>query len=326
MKLGARLQPNWTSFIGAAEGVLRAAGMIDPTMDRHQLMGLSGRAFHFVLDDELWPGCPTAYDWLHEHTEGLERIGVHVESYFASHGAPAYDAACRRAATHISEALDRGVGVVLWGVDVPEFGVVYGYDDADGVFLVDGVARMNGGSSTPILYENVGRTSDVPELNYVVPVERIPWDAAASHRAALADYVAKMERRSPMGGKRSGGLAAYDTWLAALEHGKFIPFGLRYNTVLYGDAKISAGRYFQKVAVDGFGLTGIQDVASAAEENAGLFQQMLEALGMGGPSGSAHLGQPVTEAQAKGLMGLVREARSVERRQVEAAKRVLGSA
>jgi hypothetical protein len=264
------------------------------------------------------------YDWQREHAAAFERVGVLAEVFTARPDAPTYDAARRRAVTHIKAALDRGVAVVLWGVDVPEFGVVYGYDDADGVFLVDGVARLNGGSSTPILYENVGRSSDVPELHYVVPVERILWDAPAAHRAALAGYVARMEGRTRgPAGKHQTGLAAYDVWLRALDARTFIPFGLRYNVVLQADNKQHAAAYLGRLASDGLGLPHLADVAAVAKENAAVYRRMVGLLGMGGPSGSAHLGQPVTEAQAKGLIPLVREARAVEARQLELTKRAL---
>jgi hypothetical protein len=313
----ARLQMSWTTFVGAAQGVLTAAGLIDPSLDTSALMGLSGRAFHLTLDDTCWPGCATMYDWPREHAAAFERIGVLAEVFQARPESPTYDAARRRAVTHIKAALDRGVAVVLWGVDAPEFGVVYGYDDADGVFLVDGVARLNTGSSTPILYENVGRSSDVPELHYVVPVERVPWDAAAAHRSALRDYLEHTEVRPQLVPRYPSGLRAYDNWLTALEAGTFAPFGLRYNTAVLADAKRHAATYLARLAAGGLALPYLAEAGGTAHENAALFQRMLEVLGMAGPEGAAHLGQPVTPAQAKALVPLVRDARGLEARQLD---------
>jgi hypothetical protein len=51
VETAARLQPSWTTFVGAAQGVLAAAGLLDPRLDTSALMGLSGRAFHLTLDD-----------------------------------------------------------------------------------------------------------------------------------------------------------------------------------------------------------------------------------------------------------------------------------
>jgi hypothetical protein len=319
----ARLQGSWMTFVGATMGVLSAAGLLDPRLDMSTLMGLSGRAFHLTLNDTCWPGCPTMYDWPREHAAAFERVGVFAEVFHTLPESPAYDAARQRAVTHIKASLDRGVAVVLWGVDVPEFGVVYGYDDADGVFLTDGVARLNGGSSTPLLYENVGRSSDVPELHYVVPLERVPWDPAAAHRAALSDYVARTEARPPLVPPYPSGLRAYDNWITALESGTFIPFGLRYNTAVLADAKRHAATYLERLAEEGLPFPHLADAGGTARENAAIFQRMLEVLGMAGPAGAAFLGQPVTPAQALALVPLVREARGVEARQLDLIKRAL---
>ena len=323
----ARISPSWTSFIGAAEGVLRAAGLLHEGVDTSQLMALSGRAFHLVMDERCWPGCPTIYDWMREHPAAFERVGVLAEAYYTMPGSPAYVAAQRRAVGHIKASLDRGVAVVLWGVDAPEFGAVYGYDDGDGVLLTDGVARANGGRSAPILYENVGRSSDVPELHYVIPIERVPWDPAAAHRAAVGDYVQRMERRtiSHGVGTQQAGLGAYDVWVQALEGGTYEPFGLRYNAAILADAKKHAAGYFERIATDSaVGLSGLGEVAAAARENAGVYDRMLAAIEMDVSKGGAHLGKPVTAAQTKALVPLVKEAKRIEARQLELVKRALG--
>jgi hypothetical protein len=314
---------SWTTFVGAAEGVLTAAGLVDPSLDTSTLMGLSGRAFHLTMDDTCWPGCATMYDWPREHAAAFERVGVLAEVFQTLSESPTYDAARRRAVTHIKASLDRGVGVVLWGVDAPEFGVVYGYDDADGVFLVDGVGRLNSGRSTPILYGNVGRSCDVPELHYAVPVERVPWDAAVAHRAALSDYLERTEVRPRLVPRYPSGLRAYDNWSKALETGTFVPFGLRYNTAVLADAKGHAATYLERLAADGLPLPHLSAAGEVARENAALFARMLEVLGMDGPGGSAHLGRPVEPAQAKALLPLVRAARGLEARQLDLVKRAL---
>jgi hypothetical protein len=323
VRTGARLQMSWTTFVGAAEGVLKAAGLVDPRLDTSQLMGLTGRAFHLTMDDSCWPGCPTMYDWAREHAAAFERVGVLAELFLAMPDSPTFDAARRRAVTNIKASLDRGAAVVLWGVDVPEFGVVHGYDDADGVFLVDGVARLNGGSSTPILYENVGRSCEVPELHYVVPIERVPWDEAAAHRAALRDYVERTETRPQLVPKYPSGLRAYDNWIRALEAGTFDQFGLRYNTAVLADARKHAAIYLERLAADGLGLPHLPEVAAAARENAALYAGMVDVLWPAGARPSEHLGQPVTPEQARALVPLVREAGGLEARQLDFTKRAL---
>jgi hypothetical protein len=320
-KTGARAEMTWTTFVGASVGVLRAAGLADESLDVSEFFGLSGRAWHMVMDETCCPSCPTMYEWAREHVLAFERAGVFAEVHQAMPDQPRYQAARRRAVGHIKEALDRGVGVVLFGVDAPEFGVVYGYDDDDGVFVTDGVGRFNTGNSTPILYENVGRSCDVPELHYVVPVERIAVDAGQVHRAVLAGYVEQLRGRvQALPPKYTAGLAAYDTWVRALESGQYVPFGVRYNTVLLADARGHGVNYLERVAAAGLDSTG---VAAAARATAEVYQRMVKVIEMDGPNAPAHLGLPVTAAQAKALVPLMREAKAAEARQVGLAEKAL---
>jgi hypothetical protein len=224
--------------------------------------------------------------------------------------APTYDAARRRAVTHIKASIDRGVGAVYWGVDVPEFGVVYGYDDADGVFLVDGVGKHNPGGSAPILYENVGRSCEVPELHYVVPIERVAWDAAAAHRAALKEYVERTDVRPQLMPKYPSGLRAYDNWVTALASGEYEQFGVRYNTAVLGHARDCAATYLAR-------REGFAEVAAAAADVSAVYKRMRDALDMWRPE---RLGDPVSGEQAVALIPLVKEAKAAEARQLELAK------
>jgi hypothetical protein len=316
----ARAEMTWTTSVGASVGVLRAAGLADASLDVSQFFGLSGRAFHMVMDETCCPSCPTMYDWSREHTAAFERCGVFAEVYTSYPDSPTYEAARRRAVTHVKASIDRGIGVVLWGVDAPEFGVVHGYDDADGVFLVDGVGRFNTGNSTPILYENLGRSSDVPDLHYVVPVERVEWDAAAAHRAALGGYVEQMRGRVSVPSRYTAGLAACDAWVRALESDGYVPFGVRYNVAVLADARGHGVNYLARVAAEGIVPSAVVD---AARETAGMYRRMLEVIEMAGPNPPAHLGLPVTPAQARALVPLVREAKGAEARQVELVERAL---
>jgi hypothetical protein len=314
----ARAEMTWTTFVGAAVGVLKAAGLAGA--DVSEFFGLSGRAFHVVIDERCGAAGPTMYDWAREHAAAFERAGVFAEVYTSAPDAPTVAAARRRGVAHIKASIDRGIGVVLWGVDAPEFGVVYGYDDADGVFLVDGVGRFNTGHSTPILYENLGRQSDVPELHYVIPIERVAVEAAAAHRAALRGYVEHLRGRTAVPPAFGAGLVAFDRWTKALESGSYDHFGLRYNTAVVADARGHAVTYLARVAAAG--VVG-QEVVEAARATAGVYRRMLETIGMAGPNPPAHLGLPVSPDQARALMPLVREAKAAEARQVDLVERAL---
>lgn len=143
----ARLTPSWTSYVGAAHGVLTAANMTDFSLS--QMMGMTGIGFHFIVHEECCPSSVTVYDWTSEHQQAMARIGIFAEVNMAEPRTPIYDAARRHTIQRIRESVDRGIGAILWGVDTGEFGVAYGYDDDDQVLLVSGVASAGSESGLP---------------------------------------------------------------------------------------------------------------------------------------------------------------------------------
>ncbi|MHB8947427.1 MAG: hypothetical protein ACYC6I_12940, partial [Bacillota bacterium] len=235
-------------------------------------------------------------------------------------GSPSYDAARRRAVVNIKAAIDRGMGVILWGVDTGEFGVVYGYDDADGVLLVDGVGKTAAGSN-PILYENVGRSFEgAPILHYQVPVEKVPYDPARSYRESLAFYVRHMESRSHIAPEYKSGLLAYDNLARSLERHDYNPFGLRYGLNVYHEAKKLAAGYLDFLA--GEWDKRLRPAAQTFKKLSGVYTRMQNALGTGDCDPAA-MSLPVTTDQADRLLPLVREAKALESEALAQVKAVL---
>ena len=320
---GARLTPSWASYVGAAHGVLKAAGMIDLSMS--QMMGMTGIGFHFIVHEECCPSSVTVYDWMSEHQQAMARIGVFAELNMAEPGTPTYDAARRHTIHRIRESIDRGVGAILWGVDTGEFGVAYGYDDDDQVLLVSGVASAGGetGESDPILYDNVGLTfGGAPILFCQTPIEAMPFDLDSTSRQSLAFYVEQMEKTTHVAPAYHSGLLAYDAWIRAMKTGKFNPFGLRYIAAVYADAKAHTAEYIESLSKEWDTSREMQDAAGAAKQLAKAFSQILDDLEQ--PScGPEALGNPVSPAQAASLIPLLERARALEQRQVGLVKQAI---
>ncbi len=316
--IDARFTPLWTSYGGAAYGVLKAAGMYDGDIAR--LMGQTGLAFHLIWHETCCPSSVTMYDWAEEHQAAMERLGVLAEAFIGMPGSPAYEAARRRAVTNIKAAIDRGVGVILWGVDTGEFGVVYGYEDADGVFLVDGVGKTAAGSN-PILYENVGKSfGGAPILHYQAPVEKVPYDAARSYRESLAYYVRHMESGSHFAPAYKAGLLAYDNLARSLERRDYNPFGLRYGLNVYSEAKELAAGYLDFLATEWD--KGLGPAAETFRKLSGVYARMQNTLGAGDCDPAA-MSLPVTADQADRMLPLVREAKALESEALARVKKVL---
>lgn len=302
--IDARFVEGWMSYVGAVQGVLDAAGM--GPWEYWRLMGGTGMAFHLVMHETCCISSVTMYDWRHTHLAALDQIGVLSEVHQALPGSPTYDAACRRAVVRIKQSIDEGIGVVLWGVDTGEFGVVYGYDDEDGVLLTSGCYGPKG---NPILYENVGRSfPGAPILHCQVILERVPVDERQTARSSLQYYVDLMTRTSPIAPGYRTGLGAYDNWIQGLQTEGFSQEGCRYATFVYAEARQCAARYVEHLAEADSALA---PAAAAFRRTAGIYGRMMEVLGqdLGDPSA---LNTPVSAEQAAALVPLLRQAKESE--------------
>lgn len=317
----ARMRGSWLSYIGAAYGACQSAGLCD--LDFIDAYGMSGMGSHFIVHETCCPSSVTVYNWIGDHTSALDRLGVLSEVCLSFPGSRTYEAACRRAILNIKASIDRGVPVVLWGVDSAEFGLVYGYDDADGVLLVSGIFGQGPEGSTPILYENVGRTCQVaPLLHYQVPVERVPVDLDRAHREALAEYVSRMERPGHTEPSYHCGLAAYDVWIRALSRPDLNQRGLRYLVYVYYETKDFMAAYVRRLAATWHGAHGMSEVADSFSAVSAVYARMMEVLAQR-YTPPPILEEPVSPEQLRALDPLLREARAKEAATVALVKRVL---
>jgi len=313
--VGARYGEAWMSYIGAVQGVLNDAGM--GPWEYWRLMGETGMAFHMVMNEACCISSVTVYDWTATHSAALTNIGVLSEVYQALPGTPTYDAACRRALVNIKRSIDNGVGVVLWGVDTGEFGVVYGYDDEDGILLTSGCWGSRG---RPILYENVGRSfPGAPILHYQIMLERVPTDEREAARGALLYYVDLMERTGHIAPGYRAGLLAYDNWITALQTEGFDQTGCRYATFVYTEARECAARYVAHLAES---ERTLEPAAASFRRTADIYEQMMAVLGQS-LSDPSTLHTPVSPSQAAALIPLLREARQSEAETVTLVRRYL---
>lgn len=308
----ARWAPGWMSYIGAVQGVLNAAGM--GPWEYWQLMGATGMAYHLVMQERCCISSVTVYDWLGTHLSALDRIGILSEVHESVAGRPTFEAAARRAVDRIRESIDGGRGVILWGVDTGEFGVVYGYDDEAGLLYASGCYGEGG---KPIPYDQVGRTfADDPILFYQIIREQVPVDPAQSARSALGYFANLMERTGHVARGYHAGLLAYDNWIKGLQTEGFDQRGCRYATFVYADARGCAARYLQHLAESDPSLA---PVAAAFRRTASIYQEMMAALEQRHSDPRA-LERPVTPAQAAALIPLLGQAKASETEALELVK------
>ncbi|MBO9608512.1 MAG: hypothetical protein J7639_21340 [Paenibacillaceae bacterium] len=318
----ARLPGCWATYAGAAHGVLSAAGMIDLTL--RETFGMTGVAFQLFMHKHCFASSVTVYDWVGRHINALDRIGVLSEMYHYEPQTNTYDAARERVICKIKQSIDRGVAVIAWAIDTGEFGIIYGYDDEDGVFLVDGVHKFNRPlGSDPMLYGNLGlKFPPAPFIHVQIPIARIDYDREQTYRNSLRFYLDVMKTQYHMSPDFHCGFRAYDAWIDTLESGTFDAFGLRYNTSVYTECKCYAAEYVRDLAERSTSMRGLTAVADLFGEVVERYRRMQDVLEQDIKDGH-HLGKPVTKSQAKACFVEVREAKRLEIEAVDSIIRVL---
>lgn len=292
----------WTTYAGAAYGVLRGAGMYQGEL--WQFMGSTGIAFHFIVHKGCCPSSVTVYDWTREHLEMLDRIGVAsevlgIDNHLALNTAePLRQAAVDR----IRRSIDDGFGVIAWTpTPMLEFGIINGYDDEDGVFFVE--ACGGDGPADPLKYGNLGR-SEVPMLSFQFPLARIDVPEEKTIRSSLAFGVSEWNKPFHIAPDYASGRKGFENLIAALREGEINPFGLGYILAVYHDARQQLAQYLAWVNTRP-GFAGRLDVAAENfAKTAGLFGEMAR-IAPFDPTGGSF--RPETRPQLAALAGEARE-------------------
>jgi len=189
----------------------------------------------------------------------MDRIGVYTEAYEGWPALNSFPLMQQRAVERIKASIDRGMAVVAWcPTHIPEFGVLMGYDDVDGVFDVSFWPDTDG-EADPLLYGNLGRM-DVPALFYQVFEGR----ADVEQNERVAGY--------------AEGRRAYDTLLTTLERRDFRVDGLCYNLSVYGCARDDLARYLGYVARETGLFPDLAPAVAAYERVADRYVRLREML------------------------------------------------
>lgn len=241
------IQDCWLTYIGAVTGVLQWLGVDCDIID---VGGYSG--YVFLLNVAKGITCasgPTAHNAWEEIHRGTERLGWSLTSISDEQSYPLSEKATpedRARAWHFFEVvkkeIDKGSPVVLWGIPVPEYGIVTGYEGDS--YTVSTVRRFTGQPELPVRYDALQAPGCMEAIffNEKIPVpeerDKDAIDSAltmAEGNYALKGYVQ--------------GLEAYDEWVTVLEGGKSEVdyFGNSYVGACLHDARRIAAQFLERM-------------------------------------------------------------------------------
>jgi hypothetical protein len=206
---------HWVSAVGALQGVLRALGIQSPEADT---CALSGHAFRFAVtsapEGAIGRDGPNHFSSRAAVTS-YEGLGLRFEAIEVAASDPRFARKREEALKRLRKSLNRGSPAIVYGLHVPQFGVLRGYDDANliaGTALSQQYGERIAVTQWPLPGEPV--RAFVPEKQ--VKVDRGRVVSRLLHWAV--EYARRGERESPAGSPPAAtGLAAYERWAQALE-------------------------------------------------------------------------------------------------------------
>jgi len=214
--------PCWLSYTGAVGGSLRALGVNCDTVD---VGGYSGYAFIIHVDRGVtWPTGPTAMPagtWrqIHKGTESLGwtmEIFMHQGSYPADQGKPTPEELeiVKNLFDKIKREIDeRDSPVVLWGLVIPEYGIVKGYEGNS--YIVSTYRSLIKQPEDPLLFYNLNAPGCLEAFFFRV---RVKPDDITLDKQALDRAIRFASGNTPIHDNYVGGPAALDEWANVLEN------------------------------------------------------------------------------------------------------------
>lgn len=221
--------PSWVSHLGCVKGCLNYLGL---EMSKGWLYGGTGHAFVINMHQEVCPSGPTA--WVTKRVMELgSNLGYRVDGVSGSKREQDLADLQQRAWAFTRQAIDQGLPCYGWELAIPEFYVVYGYDDAGYYYAGPGCKEGQG----PKAWGELGDTGIGWIEQYSVSRGEAAGDATVV-RQALAFALAHAQNPGDMilPGYKAG-LAGFDAWIASVKAGSASHMGLSYNAAVWEECR-----------------------------------------------------------------------------------------
>lgn len=257
----------FVSPLGAIAGLLRHSKDVRPY---YYLMGLSGFAFRINIGDRACPSSPCAFHWDHFLSRAMMLLGYECEIVQSFSTNFRFQERLDEAHSLIKRSIDANLPLIGWELDLPEFGIIRGYDDDKSVYIVDGVLSEEGEQT--LRYDQLGR-GETESLFLLAPGKRFETDDLVCAKRAIEYTVFHHTLEAPISKLYETGPAAYGKWMDAIKLRDIDPFGNSYNARVVLDARVAGVSYLQHIAP----LFPAED-ATLIVDAAGHFDQVADAF------------------------------------------------
>jgi hypothetical protein len=224
--------PKWTSHMGSIKGCL---DYLKLNVSDSWVFGATGHAFLLNIHEAVCPSGPTAWNTTRFMELG-KNIGYETDGVYGEKNKEGFEEKKAQAWESTKKALDDGLPCYGWELEIPEYYVVFGYDDTG--YFFSGADSDTGEDVKP--WNELGETNiGMIEMYSVRPVEKS--DDAKTVKEALEfalEYSKGPEKW--IFPKYKTGLAGYDQWIKALEEGEADQWGMPYNSVVWHECRTYA--------------------------------------------------------------------------------------
>ncbi|WGU94360.1 hypothetical protein QJQ58_28375 [Paenibacillus dendritiformis] len=234
---------DWTmTWTSAAQAIYALLPYTDKK-ERYTLtdvMGVSGHAFRINIHPaDVNAAGPTMFDPEQLLEDGLHLLGFSTEPL---HGfsTPATPEQLREAIEFAQASIDRGLPVIGWSLFVPEFGLIYGYDDEKQELYCrdprqDGALPYAKLNELPMKFVYMLRVTDSQDVD--------PLEAWTKGLRSIIEFA--RGQAPTLSAEYKHGLAGYDAWMEAFRHRTVDPFGNAYNTAVVCCAREFGVRFLE---------------------------------------------------------------------------------
>jgi hypothetical protein len=217
--------PSWVSHLGCIKGCLSYLGI---EMTDGWLFGGTGHAFIINMPKDACPSGPTAWKTMMLFELG-QNLGYEIDGMFGSKHQGDLAALQKKAWEFVRGAIDQDLPCYGWELEIPEFYVIYGYDDIG--YYISGPECDEGKGPKP--WKELGDTGIGIVEVYSVNPRKAADDRTIVHQALSFALEFAQGPDKWVFPECEQGLAGFDRWIADTEVGTPIRLGMAYGAAVW---------------------------------------------------------------------------------------------